>query len=205
MLPTISAAEFRARTRREGNCRVWTGARWRNGYGAVSIGNFKQTGAHRAAWALKYGPIPTGLHVLHRCDNRPCVKITHLFLGTQKDNALDYAQKFGRTSFGRKVPADAPVKIVMSKGKKMIAAKAKKGTSAEEQLAKLLKKHDFDQLLKSGEVLDIEGARKPLGYSAWGLRRLCRKKKIDHIERFGQYYFLKSQVSAAFKFVSAQA
>jgi hypothetical protein len=80
-----------------------------------------------------------------------------------------------------------------------------KTPTASEQLEKLLKTKTFDQLLKSGEVLDIEAARKPLGYSAWGLRRLCRKKKIDHIERFGQYYFLKSQVSSAFKFVSAQA
>lgn len=85
----------------------------------------------------------------------------------------------------------------------MIAVKAKR--TAEEQFEKLLKTKTFDQLLKSGEVLDIEAARKPLGYSAWGLRRLCRKKKIDHIERFGQYYFLKSQVTSAFKFVSAQA
>lgn len=80
-----------------------------------------------------------------------------------------------------------------------------KTPDAAQQLEKLLKTKTFDQLLKSGEVLDIEAARKPLGYSAWGLRRLCRKKKIDHIERFGQYYFLKSQVKSAFTFVSAQA
>lgn len=77
--------------------------------------------------------------------------------------------------------------------------------TASEQLTKLLKTKTFDALLKSGEVLDIEAARKPLGYSAWGLRRLCRKNKIDHIERFGQYFFLKSQIASAFKFVSAQA
>lgn len=81
----------------------------------------------------------------------------------------------------------------------------KQKSAASDQLEKLLKTHTFDQLLKVGEVLDIEGAREKLGYSAWGLRRLCRNGKIAHIERFGQYYFLKSQVSAAFKFVSAQA
>lgn len=82
-----------------------------------------------------------------------------------------------------------------------------KRSAAQEQLEKLLKTHgdDFGALLKKGLVLDIEAARKPLGYSAWGLRRLCRKGKIDHIERFGQYYFLKSQVQSAFKYVNAQA
>ena len=92
-----------------------------------------------------------------------------------------------------------------SKFKKMTEGRAFLGLSAEEQLEKMLEIKTFDQLLESGEVFNIEGARELLGYSAWGLRRLCRKAKISHIERFGQYFFLKSQVSAAFQFVSARA
>jgi hypothetical protein len=45
------------------------------------------------AWTLAEGDIPEGLMVLHRCDNPPCVRPGHLFLGTAKDNAVDMTRK----------------------------------------------------------------------------------------------------------------
>ena len=57
-------------------------------------------GAHRWAWMLVHGSIPDGLHVLHRCDNPPCFRPSHLFLGTDADNARDMASK-GRSKFQR--------------------------------------------------------------------------------------------------------
>jgi hypothetical protein len=76
-----------------------------------------------------------------------------------------------------------------------------KKLSVEEQLEKMLKRKTFDQLIKDGEILDIETARKKLGYSAWGLRRLCRKGKLEHIVLGDRYFFLASQVQGAFKVV----
>jgi hypothetical protein len=73
-----------------------------------------------------------------------------------------------------------------------------------ERLNKMLKTRTFDQLLTAGEIFDIEGAREKLGYSAWGLRRLCRNGKIAHILRGDQYFFLASQVSSAFKVIQAK-
>ena len=79
-------------------CLEWQACRDRGGYGG-----FKASGkierAHRMAWELAHGPIPDGLHVLHRCDNPPCVANDHLFLGTEADNAHDRDAK-GRQSRG---------------------------------------------------------------------------------------------------------
>lgn len=56
-------------------------------------------GAHRYAWLITNGPIPAGASVLHHCDNPPCVRPDHLFLGNALDNAQDKVQK-GRLRYG---------------------------------------------------------------------------------------------------------
>lgn len=75
----------------ENGCWEWQGRRDEKGYGRTSIGGRKNRGAHRVAWELTYGP--TDLHVLHRCDNPPCCNPAHLFLGTNRDNAIDRHRK----------------------------------------------------------------------------------------------------------------
>jgi hypothetical protein len=42
---------------------------------------------------MAYGPIPDGMDVLHKCDNPPCVRPDHLFLGTDFDNQRDCSVK----------------------------------------------------------------------------------------------------------------
>lgn len=72
-------------------CWVWTGRR-HHGYGVTTVTG-RDEGAHRVSYTLAVGPIPDGLGVLHHCDNPPCVRPSHLFVGTQADNNRDMEQK----------------------------------------------------------------------------------------------------------------
>jgi HNH endonuclease len=92
----MTREEFLAAVDRTGECWVWMRARAGSGYGRVRW-NGRDERAHRVAWLLANGPVPEGLCVLHRCDNPPCVRPDHLFLGTKADNAQDCARK-GRNS-----------------------------------------------------------------------------------------------------------
>ena len=75
-------------------CWLWTGHLSTDGYGTIrNSGRGKTLKAHRASWELAHGPIPTGLHVLHQCDNPGCVRPDHLFLGTHADNMANMAAK----------------------------------------------------------------------------------------------------------------
>ena len=83
---------FWSKVKKTEGCWLWMGARDPDGYGSFRVGS-RGTHAHRIAYALKVGHIPPGLSVLHRCDNPPCVRPDHLFLGTQLDNVNDMAKK----------------------------------------------------------------------------------------------------------------
>lgn len=89
-------------------CFIWFGSCDQHGYGHLRIGGRSENGghlvkAHRLAYELEFGPIPAGLHILHRCDNPWCVNPAHLFTGTAWDNCKDKMQK-GRHAHGSKLP-----------------------------------------------------------------------------------------------------
>lgn len=72
----------------------WEWKAGKSGYGEFCVGNGKNIGAHRVSWMIAHKrEIPKGFLICHHCDNPVCVNPEHLFLGTPRDNILDYSQK----------------------------------------------------------------------------------------------------------------
>lgn len=80
-----------------GPCWEWLAAKNRRGYGQIGLGS-RSLGlgmAHRVAWELLVGPIPSGMELDHLCRNPSCVNPDHLEPVTHAENM-------------RRAPYDAP-------------------------------------------------------------------------------------------------
>lgn len=73
-------------------CWEWQGDHTANGYGRLTVRG-QRVVAHRHSWEMHFGPIPDGMIVCHHCDNPPCIRPDHLFLGSHQDNMADAANK----------------------------------------------------------------------------------------------------------------
>lgn len=93
-------ADFWARTKPVKDCIEWQGMTEYEGYGLVRY-HMKMWRAHRLAWFLTFGTINAKLPVCHTCDNPRCVRPSHLYQATQKQNILDKVNK-GRQATGEK-------------------------------------------------------------------------------------------------------
>lgn len=86
-------ARFWSKVRKSDECWIWIAGRYfPAGYGQFFLDG-RDMRAHRTSWTIVHGPIPDGLWVLHKCDNPPCVRPDHLFLGTRSDNMRDCVSK----------------------------------------------------------------------------------------------------------------
>ncbi len=48
---------------------------------------------HRYIYAQRFGKIPDGICVRHKCDNPSCINIEHLELGTHQENMDDMVNR----------------------------------------------------------------------------------------------------------------
>jgi hypothetical protein len=111
--------------RSDDECWEWLARRAERGYGQYRHEG-RTVRAHRHAWRLANGPIPSGLLVCHHCDNPPCCNPAHLFLGTDADNVHDMVSK------GRNVrPPRDESSVNFPRGERCHAAKLTEGQVIE--------------------------------------------------------------------------
>lgn len=144
---------FELLTDKSGECWIWTGSRAK-GYGRLTaFGRVMK--AHRLSWELHYGPIPDKMLVCHLCDNPPCVRPEHLWLGNDKENLADRDQK-GRQARGS-----------------MIKNTAKLSESAVVEMR---------DLWKTKEVLTFEALSRRYGITKEQTRNIIARRSWKHVE-----------------------
>lgn len=114
-------ADYPAPTPQPTPCRLWQGAIDRDGYGCLSgrgkgnsANHHTRLRAHRWVWEAANGPIPAGLVIRHKCDNRLCIRLSHLELGTVADNNRDASER-GHLGPSRVIPPSEVEAIMIRK------------------------------------------------------------------------------------------
>jgi len=83
---------FESKFKKTNGCWEWQANISIYGYGYFWMDRKNQR-AHRVAYKLYKGDIPSGMIVCHSCDNRKCVNPDHLWIGSNADNQIDCVVK----------------------------------------------------------------------------------------------------------------
>jgi hypothetical protein len=92
---------------RDTGCWIWRFGRHPFGYGVIRVEGESRT-THTVSYEVFMGE-RNGLMVLHRCDNPPCFKPGHLYLGTAQDNSDDMVVR--NRPRGRKRTTSEPTSV----------------------------------------------------------------------------------------------
>lgn len=69
----------------DSGCIVWTGKRFKSGYGKLWVNGSGNCLVHRISYYINFGD-PEEKLVCHKCSNPPCLNTDHLYLGNNSDN-----------------------------------------------------------------------------------------------------------------------
>lgn len=169
-------ASFWVKVNKTDTCWLWTAATTNGGYGVVNHRGVISR-AHRLAWEWENGPVPTGMQMCHHCDNPKCVRPSHLFIGTAKENMEDMARK-GRSN--------AP------KGERCYTAKISdaEATDIRQRFAAggISKKRLAEEYgLHSSHVgRIINGRKRAINYSGPAVGRLIQIKRRGYYRKKGE-------------------
>jgi hypothetical protein len=97
-----------------GNCHLWIGGLYKNGYGEVKKGTYGTHMAHQWAchhWNGSPLPVAKGMCIKHSCDNRECVNPAHLSYGTLRDNVCEMRER-NQTAFNKTIPTDEELALL---------------------------------------------------------------------------------------------
>lgn len=98
MKKTPIEQRFWSKVDKTAECWLWIAGKSKAGYGYFGTEKGIER-THRVAYRLAYGNYDPSCWVLHRCDNPPCVRPDHQFLGNAKDNAVDRKLKGRQANF----------------------------------------------------------------------------------------------------------
>ena len=115
-------------TARLGRCWQWTGGTKGKGYAEF---HFEGRGhsAHRFLWIATRGPIPKGMDVHHKCNNRRCVRLSHLEVLTHAKNVRIGSLR--RTTCTKGHPLVAATPYLRSRGLRRFCRKCKTDRNRE--------------------------------------------------------------------------
>lgn len=89
-------------------CWLWTGGCKGGRYGEIRLNTFDRAAAHRLSFLFANGYLPADKLVCHTCDVEKCVRPSHLFLGTHKENTADSCRKGRFKPFGQRIGSFVP-------------------------------------------------------------------------------------------------
>ena len=97
-----------------GDCLLWTGNKFLNGYGQLTPSTYGVSYAHQFSASVFLGvalPIEKGFCVKHKCDTKLCVRPEHLEYGTLQENIQEMVERNPR-AMGRIPPSDTELETL---------------------------------------------------------------------------------------------
>lgn len=99
---TATSKDIILEEQENGCIRCISHCRDKDGYTRINYKG-KQERLFRVLYMKKYGDIPKGMVIRHKCDNTYCCNINHLEIGTQQENVDDMIKR-GRDVFHKPKP-----------------------------------------------------------------------------------------------------